>query len=71
MKSQANIKPSKKSNSGIQASIRECFLLLLKSCDRFGQLKESKAPEVVMDMERTIMQKRLMLLFNMDQDLKN
>lgn len=71
MKTRTEKTAVKNGRGGIQTSIRECFQLLVKSCDRYGQFKQSKAPEVMMDMERIIMWKRLMLLFNMDPDRRN
>lgn len=52
-------------------SIRECFHLLAKSCERYGEMERSEAPEVVMDMERLLIWKRIMFLFNVDPDRRN
>ena len=55
----------------INASIRECFRLLAKSCERYGRMERSEAPEVMMDVERLLIWKRLMFLFNADPDRRN
>jgi hypothetical protein len=52
-------------------SIRECFHLLAKSCERYGKMERSRAPEVVMDVERLLIWKRIMFLFNVDPDRRN
>ncbi len=60
-----------KTRGNINESIRECFHLLAKSCERYGEMESSKAPQVIMDMERLLIWKRIMFLFNMDPDRRN
>ncbi|MDD3846669.1 MAG: hypothetical protein PHC90_09940 [Syntrophorhabdaceae bacterium] len=61
----------KGTRGNISASIREGLQLLAKSCERYGRMERSKAPEVIMDMERLLIWKRIMFLFNVDPDRRN
>ena len=51
-----------------QRSLRLCFHLLAKSCERYGSLKQSKAPAILVDVERDMIRQRLLFLFNIDLD---
>jgi hypothetical protein len=62
---------TQKTRGNTNESIRECFHLLAKSCERYGEMERSAAPEVVMDMERLLIWKRIMFLFNVDPDRRN
>ena len=71
MKARIDRMSGKIASGDISASIRECFNLLAKSCERYGRMERSEAPEVMMDMERLLIWKRLMFLFNADPDRRN
>jgi len=60
-----------KTRGNINESIRECIHLLAKSCERYGRMERSRAPQVIMDMERLLIWKRIMFLFNADPDRRN
>jgi hypothetical protein len=62
---------TQKTRGDINESVRECFHLLAKSCERYGEMERSEAPEVVMDMEKLLIWKRIMFLFNADPDRRN
>jgi hypothetical protein len=48
--------------------LNQCFYLLEKSLDRYGRLKKSGAPDIVVDAEKVLIQRRLLFLFNIDKD---
>lgn len=48
----------------VQRSIRQCLHLLAKSYERYGMLKASKAPKILVDAEEILICQRLLALFN-------
>jgi hypothetical protein len=55
----------------IKQPLRQCLYLLGKSFDRFGKLKKSGAPDILVDAERVLILRRLLFLFNIDTDIKD
>jgi hypothetical protein len=55
----------------IEQSLRQCFYLLEKSFDRYGKLKKSGAPDILVDAEKVLIRRRLLFLFNIDTDVIN
>jgi hypothetical protein len=55
----------------IQRSLRQCFYLLARSCERYGKLKRSGAPDILVDAEKVLIRRRLLFLFNIDSDITN
>jgi hypothetical protein len=55
----------------MKQSLRQCFYLLGKSFDRLGRLKESGAPDILVDAEKVLIRRRLLFLFNINTDITN
>ncbi len=55
----------------MKQTLRQYFYLLEKSFDRYGKLKKSGAPEILVDAEKVLIRRRLLFLFNIDTDLIN
>jgi hypothetical protein len=49
--------------------LHQCFYLLEKSLDRYGKLKKSGAPDILVDAEKILIRRRLLFLFNIDTDI--
>ncbi len=55
----------------MKQTLRRYFYLLEKSFDRYGRLKESGAPDILVDAEKGLIRRRLLFLFNIDTDSVN
>ncbi len=55
----------------VQKLFARYFHLLAKSCKRYGTLKESSAPDILVDMEKVLIRRRFLFLFNIDSDGRN
>jgi hypothetical protein len=55
----------------MKQSLRQCLYLLGKSFDRYGKLKKSGAPDILVDAEKVLIRRRLLFLFNIDTDIAN
>ena len=55
----------------MKRSMQQCFYLLVKSFDRYGKLKKSGAPDILVDAEKVLIRRRLLFLFNIDTDITN
>jgi len=56
---------SKEGHDAVKEPLTECLRLLTKSRERYGRLKESRVPEVVVYMERILIWRLLMLIFGL------
>jgi hypothetical protein len=53
----------------MKQTLNQCFYLFEKSLDRYGRLKNSGAPEILIDAEKVLIRRRLLFLFNIDIDM--
>jgi len=58
-------------HGALRQALNQCFYLLEKSFERYGRLKKSEAPDILVDAEKVLIRKRLLFLFNLDSDLIN
>lgn len=53
----------------IRQSLRQCLYLLQKSINRYEYLKESKAPDMIINAEKALIRRQLLFLFNLRAEL--
>jgi hypothetical protein len=53
----------------IRRSLRQCLYLLQKSIDRYEYLKKSKAPDILVNVEKALIRRQLLFLFNFRTEL--
>ncbi len=58
-----------KQSSFMKQVIRQCFYLLQKSLDRYGYLKKSRAPDILVNAEKVLIRRHLLFLFNLRTEL--
>lgn len=51
--------------------IKDDLLLLAMSCNRYGQLKTLEAPDLLMDVEKMLIWKRLLKIFRADVNFRH
>ncbi len=55
----------------LRQALNQYLYLLRKSVERYGKLKKSEAPDILVDAEKVLIRKRLLFLFNIESDLTN
>lgn len=50
-------------------SLRQCFYLLEKSLNRYEYLKNSRAPDILVDAEKILIRRQLLSLSNLHTEL--
>lgn len=53
----------------VTQSLRQCFYLLKKSLDRYGYLKESGAPDILVATEKVLIRRQLLFLYNLRAEM--
>jgi hypothetical protein len=55
----------------MKQTLRQCFYLFEKSFDSYGKLRKSRAPDILVDAEKVLVRRRLIVLFNIETDEMN